>query len=205
MTDAAIAPRTRPISIHLLVFLGAVVLGALVVSAAFWWGGLLGSFALMAAAPVLFLWGALLFLRALSRLGGAYAVLQLGLVGLSPILFFVVLQLSSFLLAWGTLAADYRHYVHVITLAEQQRLPPPGGKAFQAADDGTLFEAERQAPHRIAFPMPGGFLNNWQGILYDPAGIGLRAGGSAKNLLAGISTVKHCRRMTWRFFYCSFS
>jgi len=40
---------------------------------------------------------------------------------------------------------------------------------------GILFEVDGGPPVRVAFPQPGGLLDNWEGVIYDPTGEVLKA------------------------------
>lgn len=43
--------------------------------------------------------------------------------------------------------------------------------------EGVRFLVELGPPVRVAFPQPGGILDNWEGIVYDPTGEVLKARG----------------------------
>jgi hypothetical protein len=131
-------------------------------------------------------------------------------VCLSPLVFAATIWIMGELFDWTALATHYSSYLRIINLAEKNRLPPPGKTGFQTFYDGTDFQAERYYPNRIAFPFPGGFLNNWQGILYDPTGIGRRINavqkdGKPGDLLDNRWTIERCSHMVGRFYSCGFS
>lgn len=47
-------------------------------------------------------------------------------------------------------------------------------KAIEAGEvpsAGTRFIVEKGPPARVAFPWPGGILDNWRGVVYDPSGL----------------------------------
>lgn len=202
---------------HLAVFMAVVIGTSVLLTSALFFGGIAGGFLAMYVLPGLVLYAAaiLIFhLYQLARLrdwgtgrrtGGVFAILCL-----APIVFLATAWLSNEAFRWGTFAAGYRGYLHVIALAESKRLPSPGKTAFQTADNGTEFQAERKAPYRIAFPMPGGFLNRWQGVVYDPEGIGKhqtrrQKDGSMADLFDDWWTVEVCSPMIGRFYICAFT
>ena len=41
----------------------------------------------------------------------------------------------------------------------------------------TAYEVDPGPPIRIAFPQPGGILDNWEAVIYDPTGKVLQAQG----------------------------
>jgi hypothetical protein len=197
---------------------GTALLSAFLASA-FWWGGILGSFVGLLTLPVLALlaivvavWAIADVWRTRNQTTRALSIAGVTILGicLSPVLFILVFHGVEDTFTWGMLAAKYPSYVQVIDLATHRGLPAPGKTAWQGAADGTEFEAERVPPYRIAFPLPGGFLNSWQGILYDPSGFGLRThakqpDGTPGDLLDTWSTVEACSHMVGRFYVCDFS
>ena len=72
-------------------------------------------------------------------------------------------------------------------------------------------------PVRVAFPLPGGILDNWQGIVYDPTGVVLRTREfrrdwsnfddpallPVKRLFGG--DVQHCESMGGPWYFCQFT
>lgn len=46
--------------------------------------------------------------------------------------------------------------------------------------NGVRYQVESGPPLRVAFPQPGGILDNWEGIIYDPTGEVLKAKGWAE-------------------------
>lgn len=47
----------------------------------------------------------------------------------------------------------------------ERRQGDPVGASYQ----GVRYEVEPGPPLRVAFPLPGGILDNWEGIVYDPS------------------------------------
>jgi hypothetical protein len=182
--------------------------------------GLAGSFTALVVVPVLAIWALVLAISGAAKAwrasksgqpeAGVTASLSLLGLLLSPLLFLAAFQATDRALAWTALAINHSSYDRIIDLAKQGRLPPPGRTARQFAADGTEFEAERTAPLRIAFALPGGFLSNWNGILYDPSGVGRRTAavqpdGKSADLLDNWWTIENCSRMLRHYYYCSFS
>ena len=192
---------------------------AAVLAAAVWWAGIAGAFLAIVALPALLAWAtAILIFRGIRawrvrKLPGKAACVVLApavLLCVAPVVFVLTAWLVGELFDWGTLAVKLPSYSHIIALSRQRQLPARGATAFQKASDGTLFEAERQEANRIAFPFPGGFLNNWNGILYDPAGVGRRGGvtradGSREDLFDNWWTIEKCTHMIGHFYSCGFS
>lgn len=184
---------------------------------AFWWTGIGGGFLAVFVVPGLALWGltiviAQTYFAIRRRQTDAWKRVSVALLSvcLAPFVFAAISWTTIQLFDWGTFAVQYPSYRRIIALADQGRLPPPGKTAFQTAVDGTMFQAERKAPHRVAFPFPGGFLDNWTGILYDPASIGKRdylrqKDGSSGDLLDNWWTIENCKKMIRNFYSCSFS
>ena len=214
--SARLSTTIRP---DLLAFLGSALSVSVLLAAAFWWVGIAGSFLAIVAVPALLIWAAVIIaLRAVQAWRirqfpskAAYMVLTpVAVLCATPIAFVLAFWITTELLTWGTLAVKSPSYSHIIELSLKNRLPHRGTTAFQTAEDGTLFQAERQASRRIDFPLPGGFLNNWSGILYDPAGIGRReniiqADGTDKDLFDDWWTIEKCTHMVGHFYSCGFS
>jgi hypothetical protein len=203
---------------YLATFLMVVVAAAIFLATTFFFGGGFGGGLLAIplfgglALYMLTILGLQLYrlVQQRDRESGRQAAVAVAVLLVSPIIFFPTFWACDRLCLWGTFAAHYRGYQHVIALSEQSRLPPPGKTAFQIADNGTEFQAERDGLKRVAFPLPGGFLNNWRGIMYDPQGLGKhpprrQKDGRVADLLADWYTIENCTPMTARFFLCAFS
>ena len=81
---------------------------------------------------------------------------------------------------------------------------------------GITFVVDSGPPLRVAFPQPGGLIDNWEGVVYDPSGrVGLATGW--KNGVAGDYTappdIKRvfggdlvgCQQVAARFYRCWFT
>lgn len=79
------------------------------------------------------------------------------------------------------------------------------------------FVVDSGPPLRVAFPWPGGMLDNWQGIVYDPSGVVLQAGQfrsdwsnfedpalqRVKRMFGG--DMHHCEAMGGPWYFCQFT
>jgi hypothetical protein len=205
-----------------VVWLLALWLASLFVALTFWFGGLLGgllAIVLYGAAAV----GALLVVglglaRAWERrTEGAKALLPavfppvFVMAGAATILPFIwsatiLFDWSSFLLNRG----DYLQIVH--RLESGQEVPEANGVWSEVMGHDVVVDAG--PPLRVAFPQPGGLLDNWNGIVYDPTAKvetaqGLSADGrfsaSPKvRALFGGDIVK-CSHIAGAFYRCSFT
>lgn len=70
-------------------------------------------------------------------------------------------------------AANAPGYARVV--AAERRAP--GASHRLQRRDGIGYYVEGGPPLRIAFPQPGGFLDNWEGVVYDPTGAVAQARG----------------------------
>ncbi len=81
---------------------------------------------------------------------------------------------------------------------------------------GITFQVDSGAPLRVAFPQPGGIIDNWEGVVYDPTGAvasatGWRAGvpgnysasPNVVNLFGG--DLVQCQHVEGRFYRCWFT
>jgi hypothetical protein len=196
---------------HLVVFATTLVVAAIFLSAVGFFAGILAGFFAMFVVPPLALFWTGIFLFHLFRGNRRPDQREAAIVLCSaPFVFFGLGWITIQLCLWGTFAIQYSAYQNVIALAEHNRLPPKTKTFLQTAADGTEFQIETMAPKRIVFALPGGFLNEWQGILYDPQGIGQRPGqrqenGKVQDLFDNYSTIEGCSHLIGRFYHCGFS
>lgn len=101
----------------------------------------------------------------------------------------------------------------IVTLAEDGQFDPtaPGFHDHE----GTDFLVDSGPPVRIAFKLPGGLLDNWSSVIYDPTGEVTRAAGfdpglgafkapdSITRLFGG--DLLFCRPMRGDFYRCQFT
>jgi hypothetical protein len=189
------------------------------ISAAIFWYGIGGGFFAVFVSPC-FAIGALIVIgsgvadgwRSRKNLRRAIVTAVVPLLGvcLSPIAFVIVMSTTDHAFVWGIFAVNQHSYARIVDLAAHNRLPRQTRPAPQFAADGTAFEAERKPPHRIAFILPGGFLNNWDGILYDPEGIGIRphavqSDDTPGDLFDNWWTIGGCTHIVSNYFDCGFS
>ena len=80
--------------------------------------------------------------------------------------------------------------------------------------DGVRFQVDAGPPVRVAFPQPGGIIDNWEGVIYDPTGEVLKARGWAepgavsappgvKELFGG--DLVSCRHVEGNYYRCWFT
>jgi len=95
-------------------------------------------------------------------------------------------------------------------LATEPKVPERGSSG------GVNFDVDAGPPRRIAFPQPGGIIDNWEGVIYDPSGGLERAipprdrvpgGFSLPDDLVGIfgGTLLSCTAVRDRFYRCWFT
>lgn len=91
----------------------------------------------------------------------------------------IVIFQGSYISAIGQdLVINYRlnshisQYEQVIADAKAGHLTDGYGEGH-----GVRYHIDEGPPLRVAFPQPGGFLDNWEGIIYDPTGQVLKAQG----------------------------
>ena len=159
--------------------------------------------------------GVLIF-EALSQCGRYETRLFMALgLGLGPAL--AVTALLSFLpVAWvagwlgdlSRIAVEHRRYEAII--AEYSASPRPEWFAEQC---GITFNVDPGPPVRVAFN-PGGFLDNWSGIIHDPSGEvmladgfdeqgGFRAPDRITRIFGG--DLVRCRWLWGDYYSCSFT
>lgn len=196
---------------HLVVFSATVMLAAVFFGTLLFFTGFFAGFIMIWAIPLLALCWIGIFLFHLFK-GNRRPDQRVAAIVLcsAPFIFFALGWATLEVWEWGTFAVRYNGYRHVVALAEQNRLPPPAQDSWQIADNGTTFEAERTGLKRIAFPLPGGFLSEWTGILYDPQGVGQhppqrQKDGKIEDRLNGGDTIETCSHLIGRFYRCSFS
>jgi hypothetical protein len=136
-------------------------------------------------------------------------------IGLGALAFIPLSRGVSVATTYAALAVNFASYERIIGAAQIAAIPPNlSGRARQFAPDGTEFEYERTSPHRIAFALPGGFINEWDAILYDPEeqkGVvenpsePIRGEGAPDPLFEHWWTIESCTQMVGKFYRCHFS
>lgn len=101
------------------------------------------------------------------------------------------------------------------TVAALQRRPLPGGWHRNGPAGG--FAVDSGPPLRVAFPWPGGIVDNWQGVVHDPTGRVLQAQRfrrdwsnfadpalqPVKRLFGG--DMYHCEHLRGPWYFCRFT
>lgn len=164
------------------------------------------------------LFGIVIFLALLRRLRHSrprpVALSAAAVPAISLILWFVVPQVAAlgdrfqFARRFSRLEPQYEAIVAALS-----KEPP---LVRRGTIGGITFVVDSGPPLRVAFPQPGGIIDNWEGVIYDPSGrVGLATGW--KNGVAGDYTappeIKRvfggdlvgCRQVAARFYRCWFT
>ncbi|AKH41737.1 hypothetical protein WYH_00681 [Croceibacterium atlanticum] len=114
---------------------------------------------------------------------------------------------------WASFLNNRSDYEEVVRLAREGRFDAKV-REYQE-HDGTTFMLDEGPPRRVAFPMPGGFLDNWSGVIYDPTGEVMLADGfdsetgefAAPERITKLfyGDIVSCRHMLGSFYNCSFT
>jgi hypothetical protein len=90
------------------------------------------------------------------------------------------------------------------------------GKGKDGEANGVRYTVDAGPPLRIAFPQPGGLLDNWEGVVWDPTGI-VRSATGWRNGIGGDYTASTeakalfggdlvaCRHVAGYFYRCWFT
>lgn len=113
---------------------------------------------------------------------------------------------AQFFLRFRAHEADY---IRLSQLAQLEQQMP------QAGDGDIPYELDGASPTRVAFPLPGGILDNWEAVIFDPTdqvatakGWGRQPGDftaspAAKKLFGG--DLLACRHVKGHFYRCWFT
>jgi hypothetical protein len=119
----------------------------------------------------------------------------------------------AWLLGWGSFLANRSTYEDVVRVAESGKYDA-SPDAYKEYGD-TTFLLDIGPPRRVAILEPGGFLDNWSGIVYDPTGDVMLADGfdpvtgkfaapdRVTKLFGG--DLVSCRPLIGDFYRCSFT
>lgn len=147
------------------------------VSATTWFGGLLGVAVAMPVAGVLAIYAIIIIFigcreawsqreKMPTALAAAWTpiIVIIGTTALAlPIMWAVATGLT-----WATFFTNRAEYIEIARRADAGQFDAKGSALQQYA--GVAFLIDDGPPQRLAFPMPGGFLDNWNGIVYDTSG-----------------------------------
>ena len=203
-------------------WLVAALLSFAIVSIIMWLGGLLGAFLALAVAAVLaIVW---LIVAALglkvawqSRQEFRHALIAgtapFATFALATALALPVVWGVSWCLDWASFLGNQSNYEEIVRLAEEGEFDGPA-EGFQE-HNGITFMIDEGRPLRVAFLMPGGFLDNWSGVIYDPTGDVMLADGwddQTGEFVAPERVTKlfygdlvSCRHLSSKFYQCSFT
>jgi hypothetical protein len=146
--------------------------------------------------------------KALFPAAAPLAALAAGIALALPVMWAVAWSLD-----WGSFLASRSSYEDVARLAATGQFDA-SSMAWQA-HLGTDFLLDTGPPRRLAFPGPGGFLDNWSGVVFDPTGAVMEADGfdpvtgkfaasdEVTKLFGG--DLVSCRHMLGDFYHCSFT
>lgn len=196
--------------------------GVAVISAAIWLGGILGAFVALPIGMAMAVgWIVVLVTAARAawhkRSEPGVAVRSAAMPILSLLLacalVLPVLWGVAWTLNWASFLGHYRAYGEIIDRAESGAFDKQAG--LWQDQDGVDFVFDAGPPRRMAFPNPGGFLDNWSGIVYDPTGDVMKADGfhpitgefAAPDRITKLfeGDLVSCRHMLGSFYLCSFT
>jgi hypothetical protein len=141
------------------------------------------------------------------------ATAPLGAIGLALVLALPVVWAVAWTFDWASFLNNRSDYEEVVRLAQEGRFDA-NVRDYQE-HDGTTFMLDAGPPRRVAFPMPGGFLDNWSGVIYDPTGDVMLADGfdsesgefTAPDRVTKLfyGDIVSCKHMLDSFYSCSFT
>lgn len=137
-----------------------------------------------------------------------FATLGLAIAFALPVIWGV-----AWCLDWTSFLGNQSEYEAIVHLAEEGTFDGPAEGVQE--HDGIAFMIDEGQPLRVAFLMPGGFLDNWSGVIYDPTGdVMLADGWDAQTgvFVAPERVTKlfygdlvSCRHLSGKFYQCSFT
>lgn len=129
------------------------------------------------------------------------------------LLIFLIPPIASFgerLIVKYRFDSHIAQYQHIVSEANAGRMPSGYG-----IDESIRFHVDQGPPIRVAFPQPGGTLDNWEGIVYDPTGDVLKAQGwtgpdgklTAPSDIISLfgGTLVSCIKIDGDYYRCSFT
>jgi hypothetical protein len=126
----------------------------------------------------------------------------LGLLGTWPIMLVVTRSLS-----WASLLINQNAYLHYIQQVENGTVVinpvRPGARYTSQKFRGSRVTIDYGPPVRYAFLQPGGLLDNWGGIIYDPSHKVAAETEHLSELFGG--DMMMCWHMKGAFYYCGFT
>lgn len=193
-----------------------------VLSVVLWFGGFAGVFFALPVAFILGLSWVFLFAMSLKaawdwrseRRKSLYAgAAPLGAIVLALALFLPVTWAVAWVLDWTHFLGNRSSFEKVVRAAEQGQFD---AKALEYQEhEGTTFILDNGPPRRVAFPKPGGFLDNWSAVIFDPTGEVMLADGfdsvtgefAAPDHITKLfyGDIVYCRHMLGSFYNCTFT
>jgi hypothetical protein len=110
---------------------------------------------------------------------------------------------------WFRFTKNRPTYDRIVAEVEQA---PTG--SFYGEREGVCYQVDAKQSIRVAFPQPGGILDNWEGVIYDPTGEVLKARGWAEpgvvSAPPGVrelfgSDLVSCRHVEGHYYRCWFT
>ncbi len=181
-------------------------------------------FLLSAHAAYAAVWGVLLLVVAVEGVrvartprGLVPAGILVLLAGVLYLSFWPLARLGSSAVTWLRFEMHRDEYERIV--ASVRSTPPldtVGEGWITAEARGVEYVVDLGPPVRVAFVQPGGFLDNWEGIVYDPSGAVTSARGwrdrvpgdyTADGNLVGLfgGSLVECTRLEGHFYRCSFT
>lgn len=207
---------------HAFFWLVASLVAFAITSGFMWFGGFLGILVALVAAFVLIVSWVIVFaaglraawVRRLEPRRAFYAgVAAVGALVLAFVVALPVMWAVAWSLDWASFLTNQTGYREVVRLAQKGGFDP--SKAGYQEYEGTEFMLDAGPPIRVAFPMPGGFLDNWSGVIYDPTGEVMLADGFDARTGEFVAPehitklfygdIVSCRHMLGDFYRCSFT
>ncbi|WP_126174417.1 hypothetical protein [Altericroceibacterium xinjiangense] len=192
------------------------------ISTVLWFGGFAGvPFAFLAAFVLVVSWLILLLLglkaawvrRREPRKALCAGAAPVGAFGLALALALPTTWAVAWAFDWAFFLSNHASYREVVRLTEEGRFDASVGEHQE--HEGIMFLLDAGPPRRVAFPMPGGFLDNWSGLIYDPTGEVMLADGfdsetgefAAPERITKLfyGDIVSCRHMLDSFYNCSFT
>lgn len=105
---------------------------------------------------------------------------------------------------WGARLRLLLHEQEYQSVVTQVRSTQPTTDAEFSYKDGLAYIVDKGPPLRVAFPWPGGILDNWCGAVYDPSGYVLNSDlRDVRGLFGG--DIVHCSALGGAWSLCCFT
>lgn len=203
-------------------WLSVTWLAAVFLSVVLWSEGFLGVvlaipvFASLAVAGLLVIglgWSRAWVLRHQRRAALTAAISPMIVVAAGVGMILPIIWLVASVMTWAHFLVNKHVYVEIVRRAEEGQLAPQS-EEWMGQVLGENFLLDKGRPVRVAFPEPGGFLDNWNGVVYDPTGRvmtargftdtgGFTASPEVQKLFYG--DIVSCWHLSGSFYSCTFT